>query len=125
MNSKKIYIKLGVFITFILLLLSFVRIVDDMGKAAVVDGILAIIILFIAGFMLALVYNKIFKKLYNVFNPKKIARSDNLSLILLILLNIILFIRGFISNDYVTEYLIQCGTTGILTGFYFVQCKKQ
>ena len=125
MKSKKIYIKLGVFITFILLLLSFVRIVDDMGKAAVVDGILAIIILFIAGFMLALVYNKIFKKLYNVFNPKKIARSDNLSLILLILLNIILFIRGFISNDYVTEYLIQCGTTGILTGFYFVQCKKQ
>ena len=61
MNSKRIYIKAGVFITFLLLPLSFVKIVADMGKTAVMDGILAIIILFIAGFILALLYNKIFK----------------------------------------------------------------
>ncbi|OUN35313.1 hypothetical protein [Lachnoclostridium sp. An76] len=124
MNSKRIYIKAGVFITFLLLPLSFVKIVADMGKTAVMDGILAIIILFIAGFILALLYNKIFKRIYNVVKPKKTEIVENLGLILLILFNIILFVRGFISNDYITEYLMQCGTTGILTGFYFVQCKK-
>ena len=71
MNSKRIYIKVGVFITFLLLPLSFVKIVADMGKTAVMDGILAIIILFIAGFILALLYNKIFKRIYNVVKPKK------------------------------------------------------
>ena len=124
MNSKRIYIKVGVFITFLLLPLSFVKIVADMGKTAVMDGILAIIILFIAGFILALLYNKIFKRIYNVVKLKKTEIVENLGLILLILFNIILFVRGFISNDYITEYLMQCGTTGILTGFYFVQCKK-